>query len=292
MKQIVTSFFLILIFAISVPADPIFRINNGNNQDILKFNICRTISNASGKDIMVPTNTSGEWSAFLAALPTGVTATALTCCTCPNSSVVVLGAACSGGGICAGTYSGTKYMVTPGGCTDSDTPTCAGGADTVHKTWKGSLGTNYNIDDVENVSLAATASSVLGDVNSNAIVTDPDAHITDDSAAYYCTEMNYGGYTDWYLPSKSELTYLFCNSNKSGSRTAGNPAEQTNCAGAYNGPSTKLTGFSNAYWSSTECGSAGCNFGFDTAWDMNFTDGLISADDKQESYLVRCIRKY
>jgi hypothetical protein len=61
------------LFCFLVKADPIFRINNHANQNIDKFGTCKNVQNESGKDIMVPTNSSGEWSAFLAHLPAGVT---------------------------------------------------------------------------------------------------------------------------------------------------------------------------------------------------------------------------
>jgi hypothetical protein len=60
-------------FSHLLKADPIFRINNGNNQMIDKHGTCRTVTNASGKDIMVPTGTSGEWAAFIAATVAGIT---------------------------------------------------------------------------------------------------------------------------------------------------------------------------------------------------------------------------
>jgi uncharacterized delta-60 repeat protein len=66
--------FLISFFVSTSFADPIFRINHGTNQNIDKFGICEKITNSSGtKDIMVPTNTSLEWTSFLAHLPPSTT---------------------------------------------------------------------------------------------------------------------------------------------------------------------------------------------------------------------------
>jgi hypothetical protein len=72
----------ILFYFQKIYADPIFRINNGGNLQINKFSVCKDVTNSSGKDIMVPTNSSGEWSDFLAHLPAGVTAT--TCVLTPT----------------------------------------------------------------------------------------------------------------------------------------------------------------------------------------------------------------
>jgi hypothetical protein len=267
----------------------ICKVNASTTVTIDKFSVCKNIINASAKDIMAPSKTAGEWSAFLAHLPASVSSTnCATSCTCPDASVVTLGAACSGGAICAGTYVGNKYLVTPGGCTNSATPTCAGGSDTVSKTWNDGS-TNWSTTGAESVSVDSAASTVLGNVNQAAIVAIVGAgNGAPHYAAKFCDDMSYGGYTDWYLPSKSELVYLFCNSNRSGNRAAGNPQEQTNCAGTMGGPTTVLTGFiADDYWSSTE-GQ------YDNkAWMMSFSDGSeFGGANKDNAAYLRCVRRY
>lgn len=87
-------------------------------------------------------------------------------------------------------------MTTPGGCTDSATPTCAGGTDTVTKTW-GTYGTLTNI-----------VNNTDGMANTLALVT---SYPADTLAAKFCHDMVYGGYSDWFLPAHTELINLTAN---------------------------------------------------------------------------------
>jgi len=113
---------------------------------------------------------------------------------CVNGSSPI-GATCIGGAIYAGEFNGKKYMVTPGGCTDSATPTCAGGTDFVTKTW-GSAGVNHG-----------TTSTTDGKGNTTTLA----AGWSNTYAAKFCEDMDYGGFDDWYLPAKDELNYLYQN---------------------------------------------------------------------------------
>lgn len=113
----------------------------------------------------------------------------------PCSYSPPVGTACWGGARFAGTFGGSELMVTPGGCTNSATPTCSGGNDSVGKAWGTAMqehaGTNTT-DGIGNTALLATGWS-------------------DTAAAKYCHDMVYGGYDDWYLPAKDELNYLYGN---------------------------------------------------------------------------------
>ncbi len=187
-----TLFLGVSLFSFSSSADPIFRVNNGSSLSINKFSNCKRITNASGKDLMIPTNTTTEWSQFLSGLPTGVTA--VTCCGCPDASYVAIGTACTGGAWCTGTYNGSSYMITPSGCTNSATPTCAGGADTVTKSW-GTNGITTGIVSADNGAANTTSLALYGDAY----------------AAQFCENMTYGGYTDWFLPASNEVAHLVVN---------------------------------------------------------------------------------
>lgn len=134
-----------------------------------------------------------------------------------------------------GTYKGKQYFTTPGGCTDSGTPTCAGGTDTVLKQWSSSATTNVGGGIAGNTATVlgtqvlddATAScSTCGGLGQSAYLA---TQFTDTAAARYCENMNYAGYTDWYLPSKEELAFLYRNSASIGGFV-----------------------YSSYYWSSTE----------------------------------------
>ena len=82
------------------------------------------------------------------------------------------------------------------------------------------------------------------------------------SAAKYCDDLTYGGFVDWFLPSKHELTHLYDN------RVALN------------------TGFSSAaYWSSTETNAS-------TAWPQNLSTGAQTSANKSTSSYVRAVRSF
>ncbi len=116
----------------------------------------------------------------------------------------ILGKACWGAGqIYAGTYLGHQYFVTPGGCTNSTTPTCAGGTDTVTKVW-GSAAPELNV--MQNLTEAidgADQSKIL-------------ATLTTATAAQFCENMDYGGFQDWYLPARQEMLFIQRNSSTIG----------------------------------------------------------------------------
>jgi hypothetical protein len=80
-------------------------------------------------------------------------------------------------------------------------------------------------------------------------------------AAKICRDLTIGGYTDWYLPSKDELSQLYNNRNSIG-------------------------GFSSAdYWSSSE-GS------IYSAWIQNFGVGSQTGSDKSTLNYVRAVRSF
>jgi len=121
----------------------------------------------------------------------------------------------------------------------------------VSRTWAQSTPTDYQSTNVVGADgvLIGTGASNTGD-----IITQGNNNATT-SAAEYCDELTYGGFVDWFLPSKHELTHLYEN------RVALN------------------TGFSSAaYWSSTENAS-------NSAWLHDFSNGL------QVSYLKNAIQR-
>lgn len=82
------------------------------------------------------------------------------------------------------------------------------------------------------------------------------------TAARMCSSLTLNGYSDWYLPSKDELSRLYLNRNVVGGFSSG-----------------------NYYWSSSES-SAG------TAWCQNFNRGEITEGNKRSRYLVRAVRAF
>jgi hypothetical protein len=84
-----------------------------------------------------------------------------------------------------------------------------------------------------------------------------------DYAAKICNDLSEGGYSDWYLPSKNELSLMY----------------QVLCL-------NNLGGFSGTvYWSSSE-------YYEHNAWIQNFNNGLQVYDYKRREYKVRAIRSF
>lgn len=93
-----------------------------------------------------------------------------------------------------GTY---DLVVTPGGCTSSTiNPTCAGGLDTLAMTWGLSGESGMIIPYNDTIGAQASVDS-LAIYNSGAI--------TAPTAIKQCTDLEYAGYTDWYLPAVLEF---------------------------------------------------------------------------------------
>ncbi|MCL1864220.1 MAG: DUF1566 domain-containing protein [Spirochaetes bacterium] len=83
-------------------------------------------------------------------------------------------------------------------------------------------------------------------------------------AAQLCDNLSYGGYSDWFLPSSSELYEMYLRLH--------------NIA-------VPVGGFSGIYWSSNELGAS-------SAMVRNFTAGNTSNQNKNSSYSVRAARRF
>jgi hypothetical protein len=198
-----------------------------------------------------------------------------------------IGTVCSDGAIYAGTYQGGSYMVTPGNCTNSTTPTCNGSADTLDKSYRGSLGSSNDIVGITNILNATDASLSTERGHVITPILTSSIYISGDSAAHYCDSMTFGGFSDWYLPSKSELAYIYCKATVSSHNTS-YPQEDPNCVG-FGGKVSALPGFSASwYMSGTEWYVGG-----NDAAGMSFSTGEQGDNfGKEVAYRVRCIRRY
>lgn len=131
-----------------------------------------------------------------------------------------------GGGVYAACGTAYNLVATPGGCTNSATPTCAGGVDTTTKMW-GSAGSFRS-------NISNTLNGPQNSVNLMAYVSQEGvgAH----PAAEYCMDMTYGGYDDWYLPSDGETMVLYGARNVIGGWVATSywSSRQVDAASAYN----------------------------------------------------------
>lgn len=114
-------------------------------------------------------------------------------------------------------------------------------------TW-GCMGTN--------VPVAEDSTVGAGQANTSAIVsTCTSAGI----AARICNDLTLNGYSDWFLPSKFELSLMYAQKST-------------------------ITGFTNfGYWSSTQHGNG-------TAWVYYFNNGTSATANKSDAYRVRAIR--
>ncbi|MDR0302107.1 MAG: DUF1566 domain-containing protein [Treponema sp.] len=84
------------------------------------------------------------------------------------------------------------------------------------------------------------------------------------TAVQYCVNLNFGGFRDWFLPSKAELNLMYSNLKMNG-----------------------LGGFKNEwYWSSSENNSS-------TSWIQHFGDNGRQRDyDKNDTNIVRAVRRF
>lgn len=211
---------------------------------------------------------------------------------CDNNTAAI-GYRCPTGAIFAGVFDGGHYMVMPEACNGTtNNPTCLlGGIDTLSLPWNDGT-TNFlealgiEILDTGN---ASTRSSPLfrGNINTAALGLEK-VPVTDGPfmAAKYCEDLVYAGYEDWYLPSKSELAYLYCKANvANGSHNPAKPEEDPNCVD-YGGKESLLPGFADdTYWSSTGRNSL-------SSWQQDFKTGGQTSMYYYGDFLVRCVRRY
>ena len=110
-----------------------------------------------------------------------------------------------------------------------------------------------------NITTGATGSALgSGMSNSNAIVATQGIGAY---AARICYDLDLGGYSDWYLPSRDELQKLYINRVDIGEFTTSN------------------------YWSSTEASTI-------SAWNIYFTSGGLNASNKFPALKVRAVRSF
>lgn len=133
----------------------------------------------------------------------------------------------------------------------------------------------YNIADVgwSNISMEI-GTSAQSDLNGagNCVATVLQSGHTA-SAAKHCLDLEWQGYGDWYLPSKSELNLMYTQRNAIDSTSSANGGEVFSSVG---------------YWSSTES-----NIDPSEAWNQNFFGaGTQSADSKGVAFYLRPVRAF
>ena len=165
----------------------------------------------------------------------------------------IIGQSCWGtGNIYVGASMGYQYFTTPGGCTNSATPTCAGGTDSLTKKWASNTGTTaFGV-------MTGASDYASGQAQSATLA----SNYTDTEAAKFCEDMNYAGYTDWYLPAKMELELIYKSS-------------------------TSIGGFAYplTYWTSTETWT-------NSARVFEFSGAYSYTGNKDDQRNVRCVRRF
>lgn len=172
---------------------------------------------------------------------------------CESTTNPTPGAECVSGAIYAGefNYGGAinarRLMVTPGNCAHSVNPVCDGNIDRLQLAW-GLYGTFAGLEDEKE---GAYFTQILVEDYGGV------------PAAEFCYDLQYAGYSDWYLPAVDELNFMLHQSEMG-----------------------LLSGFQprpNLYWSSTE-GEA-----TRAVYRHSQMKGEI---DKREKLYVRCVRAY
>ena len=111
--------------------------------------------------------------------------------------------------------------------------------------------------------------TAIGSGNANTIAIENGCS-TPGIAADTCANLTLNGYSDWFLPSQSELNLMYQNIGQGNALGFGN-----------------VGGFaSDGYWSSTEF------YNFDGAWFQDFFDGYQYGYPKNDSYHVRAVRAF
>ena len=117
--------------------------------------------------------------------------------------------------------------------------------------------------------IGATAQSLINGAGNTIATMMQGGHTR--SAARHCADLGYGGFDDWYLPSKNELNEVYTNRVAIDLTAMANGGEEF---------------VNDYYWSSTEETST-------DAWQQDFMDGSQGGDDKGSSTgTIRAIRSF
>lgn len=161
-----------------------------------------------------------------------------------------------GGGVLVACKSGYALIATPGACNDSATPTCPGTPDLLQKT--------FSSESYYNVAISLTDGRDSNSGNTDVLISRDNAVGATYLAASFCSAMDYGTYTDWYLPARDELHDMYLVKNSVGDF------------------------ISATYWSSTEAGAGSPT----AARHVSFFDGSFQNTTKSTATYIRCVRRH
>ena len=121
---------------------------------------------------------------------------------------------------------------------------------------------------ITSTAIGSTAESNINGAGNTVAIMMQSGHTS--SAARHCADLAYGGYDDWYLPSRNELNLVYLN------RVAINATALT-----HGGEVFKI----HFYSSSTEINS-------NDVWVQSFFDGEKAGANKDTAWLVRAVRAF
>lgn len=203
------------------------------------------------------------------------------------------GTVCTSGEIYVGKFKNVgealnyKYYVTPSGCTATTPTTCSGGTD-LTRAW---LSPSTNVSGVESMIETSGGQSQKSTQSGETVRATLVA--AGSPAALYCNGMDFASKNTWFLPSKSEMAFLFCNTTLSPSTTS-YPQEDQDCATyrrSANAGERIASSWSATYWVATQNQT-------DTteAWSMGFTSAARGTQTaafgaKANLQSVRCMNR-
>ena len=124
----------------------------------------------------------------------------------------------------------------------------------VARAWATTSNQSVDVTGADGTAIGTGATNTLDIVNQT-------GNVAATSAAVYCDSLFYGGFDDWFLPSKDDLNQMYLQQ-------------------------TAIGGFSTGdYWSSSDINS-------NAAWVQAFDDGNPYGDFKSGSFYVRPVRAF
>ncbi len=115
-------------------------------------------------------------------------------------------------------------------------------------------------------------------------------------AVNYCKNLNENGYSDWHLPTISELRTLIehCHGTQTGGKCSVTDnclsyedCKNAPCQGCYGSSNGDHSRFGDTEWlwsSSVQSDDSG------SAWSVGFYDGYVGSPYKKNDFYVRCVR--
>ena len=115
---------------------------------------------------------------------------------------------------------------------------------------------------------------------------DPSGTATAEYAAKKCLDYSYGGYDDWFLPSKDELCEVYkalmC---PGGTNHDSMCPDRTHAATSTEVTRKSFVNIGYRYWSSSD-------YDNDFAWDQYFSHGALDSNERYAELNVRAVRAF